>query len=107
MRKLCSERRDFFIEQFNKYLGQHFSMQIPEAGLHFVAWLRRKEDFALFTQARADTGVMPTKLSFYCTEAKLGPAFLFGFAAWSRAQIREGLAKVALAFEQLKRCAAR
>jgi len=107
MRKLYSERRDFFIEQFNKYLGQHFSMQIPEAGLHFVAWLRRKEDFALFTQARADTGVMPTKLSFYCTEAKLGPAFLFGFAAWSRAQIREGLAKVALAFEQLKRCAAR
>jgi DNA-binding transcriptional MocR family regulator len=65
MRKLYSERRDFFIEQFNKYLGQHFRMQIPEAGLHFVAWLRRKEDFALFTQARTETGVTPTKLSFY------------------------------------------
>ena len=107
MRKLYSERRDFFIEQFNKYLGQHFRMQIPEAGLHFVAWLRRKEDLALFTQARTETGVTPTKLSFYCTEAELDPAFLFGFAAWSRAQIREGLAKLASAFERLKRGSAR
>jgi GntR family transcriptional regulator/MocR family aminotransferase len=103
MRKLYSERRDFFIEQFNKYLGEHFRLQIPEAGLHFVAWLKRKKDFPLFTEARAETGITPTKLSFYCIEAELGPAFLFGFAAWSRAQIREGLAKLASAFERLKR----
>src|SRR6266487_1201433 len=38
MRKLYSERRDFFIEEFNKLLGDRFILQIPEAGLHFVAW---------------------------------------------------------------------
>ena len=54
-------------------------------------------------QARTETGVTPIKLSLYCTEGELDPAFLFGFAAWSRAQIREGLAKLASAFERLKR----
>ena len=107
MRKLYSERRDFFLEQFTKYLGKHFRLQTPEAGLHFVAWLRRKEDFPLFTQAREETGITPINLSFYCIEAELHPAFLFGFAAWSRAQIREGLAKLALTFERLKQGATR
>lgn len=103
IRKIYSERRDYFIEQFDKFLGEHFILQIPEAGLHFVATMRDPDDFALFLRARTETGIMPTKLSFYCIEAEAGPAFLFGFAAWSRAQIREALAKLALAFERLKR----
>jgi hypothetical protein len=65
--------------------------------------LRRKKDFPLFLQARAETGIMPTKMSYYCMKAESGPTFLFGFAAWSRAQIREALAKLALSFERLKR----
>ncbi|HKP02790.1 MAG TPA: PLP-dependent aminotransferase family protein [Chthoniobacterales bacterium] len=103
MRKLYGERREYFVEQFNKYLGEHLTVKIPEAGLHFVARLRRKSDFPFFVQARSETGIVPTKMSFYCIEAKAGPTFLFGFAAWSPAQIREGLAKLALAFERLRK----
>ena len=103
MRKLYGERREYFVEQFNEYLGEHFTVKIPEAGLHFVTRLRRKSDFPFFVRARAETGIMPTKMSFYSIEAETGPTFLFGFAAWSRAQIREGLAKLALAFERLKK----
>src|SRR5256885_16710980 len=33
MRKLYSDRREFFIEQFNNLLSEHFVLQIPEAGL--------------------------------------------------------------------------
>ena len=103
MRQLYSERRDFFIEQFEKFFGEHFTLKIPEAGLHFVARLRRKKDFPLFLRARAETGIMPTKLSHYSIKAESGPTFLFGFAAWSRAQIREALEKLALSFERNKR----
>jgi len=103
MRKLYGERRDYFIEQFNKFLGEHFTLQIPDAGLLLVATMREPEDFPLFLRARTETGVMPTKLSYYCIDAEAGPAFLFGFAAWTRAQIREALAKLAQAFERLKR----
>jgi hypothetical protein len=42
-------------------------------------------------------------MSVYCIKARLDAAFVFGFAAWSRAQIREGLAKLASVFERLKK----
>jgi GntR family transcriptional regulator/MocR family aminotransferase len=99
MRKLYSDRREFFIEQFNNLLGERFALEILEAGLHFVAWLRYKADFPVLIRFGVETGIRPVPLSFYCIEAKLKPAFVFGFAAWSPAQIREGLIKLALALK--------
>ena len=95
MRKLYSDRRDFFIEQFNKLLSEYFILQVPEAGLHFVAWLRRKEDLPLITRVCTEIGIRPSPLSSCFIKAEVKPALTFGFAAWSRAQIREGLAKFA------------
>src|SRR5437870_13879759 len=43
MRKIYSERRHFFIEEFNKLLGNRFRLPVPEAGLNIVAWLKREE----------------------------------------------------------------
>jgi GntR family transcriptional regulator/MocR family aminotransferase len=97
MRKLCSDRREFFIEQFNKLLGDHFVLQIPEAGLHFVAWLRRPADLPMITRVCAEVNIRPTPVSSCYMKAELNPALTFGFAAWTRAQIREGLRKFAAA----------
>ncbi len=99
MRKLYSERRDFFIEQFNGLLGDRFTLQVPEAGLNIVAWLKREEDFPMIRRVTLDIGVRPSALSFFCIEAKLKPAFVFGFAAWTPAQIRESLVKLASALK--------
>jgi GntR family transcriptional regulator/MocR family aminotransferase len=97
MRKIYSERRDFFIEHFNKLLSDHFTLQVPEAGLNIVAWLKREEDFPMVRRITIDIGVRPSPLSFFCIQARLKPAFLFGFAAWTPAQIRESLVKLASA----------
>jgi len=97
MRKIYSERRDFFIKQFNELLGDRFTLQVPEAGLNVVAWLRREEDFARIRRITIEVGVRPSTLSFFCIQAKLKPAFIFGFAAWTPAQIRESLVKLASA----------
>jgi GntR family transcriptional regulator / MocR family aminotransferase len=102
IRELYARRRVFFIEQFQKWLGDYFDLEITPAGLHFIAWLRRKEDFPLFMRAREQTGVWPRPLSFFCIKAQLNPAFVFGFAAWSQAQIEQALAKLASAVKQLK-----
>jgi GntR family transcriptional regulator/MocR family aminotransferase len=99
MRKMYADRREFFIEQFNRALENRFKLQVPEAGLHFVAWLRRKQDLEEITRVAAEIGIRPTPLSFFCMKAKLDPALAFGFAAWSRAQIREGLARFASALK--------
>ena len=95
MRKIYSERRDFFIEHFNKLLGDRFTLQVPESGLNIVAWLKRDEDFPIIKRITTDIGVRPSTLSFFCIQAKLKPAFVFGFAAWTPAQIRESLVKLA------------
>jgi GntR family transcriptional regulator/MocR family aminotransferase len=95
MRKLYSERRDYFIEQFHNLLSDRFTLQTHEAGLNFVAWLKREQDFPRVMRATQEIGVRPVPLSTFCIKAKLKPAFLFGFAAWSRAQIRESLLKLA------------
>ncbi|MBA3570066.1 MAG: PLP-dependent aminotransferase family protein [Pyrinomonadaceae bacterium] len=95
MRKLYADRREFFIQQFNLLLGDRFVLQVPEAGLHFVAWLRKPAELPLITRAAVEIGIRPTPLSFFCMKAELKPALTFGFAAWSHAQIREGLLKLA------------
>jgi GntR family transcriptional regulator/MocR family aminotransferase len=99
MRKIYSDRRDFFIEQFNKLLGDRFTLQIPEAGLNIVAWLKREEDFPIIKRTTVDIGVRPSSLAFFCIRAELKPAFIFGFAAWTPAQIRESLVKLASALK--------
>jgi GntR family transcriptional regulator/MocR family aminotransferase len=97
MRKLYAERREFFIEQFNQLLGDRFILQPPDAGLHFVAWLRQKSDLPMVMRACSEAGLRPMLLSSFCIKAELDPALTFGFAAWTRAQIREGLHKLAAA----------
>jgi GntR family transcriptional regulator/MocR family aminotransferase len=102
IRELYAQRRVFFIQQFQKWLGDYFDLEVTPAGLHFVAWLRRAEDLPLFMCAREQTGVWPRPLSFFCIKVQLDPAFVFGFSAWSQAQIEQGLAKLASAVKQLK-----
>ena len=97
MRKLYAERREFFIKEFNRLLSDRFLLQIPEAGLNFVAWLRSNADFARVARVCDEIGINPSPLSFYCIEAKLKPAFVFGFAAWTPTQIRESLLRLASA----------
>ena len=97
MRQLYADRRSFFIEEFKSLLGDYLDLEVPEAGLHFVAWLRRGSDFAAVRKLAAEMGIGTHPLSYYCIQAELPPALIFGFAAWSRAQIRESLAKFASA----------
>jgi GntR family transcriptional regulator/MocR family aminotransferase len=97
---LYSDRREFFIETFNRLLGEHFALQIPDAGLHFVAWLRRKADLPSIMATCAKIGIRPSPLSSCFIKAELEPALTFGFAAWTPAQVREGLRKFAVALDQ-------
>jgi GntR family transcriptional regulator / MocR family aminotransferase len=104
MRKIYAERRDFFIKQFNELLGDRFTLQVPEAGLNVVAWLKREEEFPMIRRVTLEIGVRPSSLSFFCIQAKLRPAFVFGFAAWTPTQIRESLVKLASALRDSYGC---
>jgi GntR family transcriptional regulator / MocR family aminotransferase len=100
MRKIYAERRDCFIQQFNELLGDWFTLQVPEAGLNIVAWLKREDDFRIVRRVTLEIGVRPSPLSLYCIQAKLKPALVFGFAGWTPAQIRESLVKLASSLQR-------
>ena len=100
MRKIYSERREVFIEQFNKLLGDRFTLDIADAGLHALAWFRSENDFPLLQRAQPKLGVKISSLSSFCIDAKFPPALLLGFAAWSPAQIRDGLVRLARVLER-------
>src|SRR5262252_2755381 len=57
IRELYAQRRIFFIEQFQKWLGDYFDLEITPAGLHFIAWLRRREDLPLLMRGCEKTSV--------------------------------------------------
>jgi GntR family transcriptional regulator/MocR family aminotransferase len=99
MRKVYAERRAFFVQLFNRLLGDRFKLDIADAGLHALAWFRYPEDVSLLQRLQPNLGVKISSLSFFCIEAKLPPALALGFAAWSPAQIREGLTRLARALE--------
>jgi GntR family transcriptional regulator/MocR family aminotransferase len=101
MRKLYAERREFFREEFNKLLSEHFILQVPEAGLLVIAWLRREADFTRVARACVEIGIRRSPMSFFCIQAKLKPALILGFAASTRAQIRESLLKLASSLKSL------
>ena len=67
MRKIYAERRDFFIKHFNELLGDHFTLQIPEAGLNIVAWLKHEEDFPMIRRITIDIGVRPSRSHFFAS----------------------------------------
>ena len=102
MRQVYAERRLFFIRQFNELLGDRFILEIADAGLHALAWFRDEKDMAIVERAKPTLGVKISRLAFFCIEAKLPPALVLGFAAWSPAQIREGLTKLARVLEKSK-----
>ncbi len=100
MRRIYAERREVFIKQFNNLLGDRFTLQVPEGGLNMVAWLKREEDLPAISRVTLEIGVKPSPLSFYCIRATPKPAFVFGFAGWTPAQIRESLIKLASSLQR-------
>ena len=103
IRQIYSERRGYFIEQFKRLLGPYFKLQIADAGLHALAWFRNAKDAARIQALAPRIGVKISPLSFFCINAKLPPALLLGFAAWTPAQIREGFTRLARAFSKRAR----
>src|SRR5438105_10517228 len=63
MRKLYSDRGEFFLEQFNQLSKDYVLVELEEAGYRFVAWLKRKTDLPFITRVCAEIGIRPSPLS--------------------------------------------
>jgi DNA-binding transcriptional MocR family regulator len=73
MRRLYAERREFFMKEFNKLLGDRFTLQIPEAGPNFVAWLRCETDFVESRASAPTSESNPRRYHFIASRRSSSP----------------------------------
>jgi GntR family transcriptional regulator/MocR family aminotransferase len=90
MRKLYRERLDMFLEEAKKSISGSITFPQIEAGMDAVGWLPPHTDDERLSQQLAAAGVDVPPLSAYSLGATL-PGLVFGFTAFSRAQIRSSM----------------
>jgi len=91
MRRLYAEPREFFIKEFNKLISDRFIIEIPEAGLNFLAWLRCEANFARVVRVCTEIGIKLSPLRFIASNPSSSRHLFSVLLPWTRAQIRESL----------------
>jgi DNA-binding transcriptional MocR family regulator len=87
MRKIYLERRDSFIYEGKKYLSGLIEIPSIDAGMDAIGWLRFGENDADFSQRFQAAGFDTPPLSMYSLRP-CEPGLVFGFTAFTPAQIR-------------------
>jgi GntR family transcriptional regulator/MocR family aminotransferase len=99
MRELYAERQSTFVESANAQLDGLLSIVPPQGGMHMMGWLPQgANDVAMsHTAAAAGASCRPLSLCRYKVKGRSG--LLFGYAAFTPAQIRAAVERLAKAFE--------
>ncbi len=90
MRRLYLDRRDLFLDEAEKWLAGFLTFAPIEAGMDAVGWLEAGRDDLQISEQLGNAGVMAPPLSAYSIGA-CAPGLVFGFTAFSAAQIRSAL----------------
>ncbi len=93
MRTLYAERQRALVEAAAGIDG--LRVEPSPAGMHLVGWLEEGIDDRAVQRSAAARGVSAAALSAFCAEASLPPALVLGYAAFSPADIRAALRRLA------------
>jgi GntR family transcriptional regulator/MocR family aminotransferase len=97
MRKLYRERLEVFLEEANRYTKGWLSFPAIESGMDAAGWLKPGSDDTRISKRLAAAGIDVPPLSAYSL-GPCRPGLVFGFTAFSPAQIRSSLKIVASKF---------
>lgn len=87
MRKLYRERRDAFLYEANKYLSGLINFPTIDAGMDVMGYLKPNESDTELSRRFRTVGIDAPTLSSYSLR-EYEPGLLFGFTAYTPAQIR-------------------
>lgn len=102
MRRLYRERRDSFLHEAQKYLSGVIGFSPIDAGMDAFGSLRSGESDADFSNRFRAAGVDTPPLSVYSLRP-CEPGLIFGFTAFSPAQIRSAMQSLSSLFHEQKR----
>lgn len=91
MRTLYAARQQAFIEAAEKELARTLEFRTAEAGMHLVGWLPEGSDDLHVSRLAAAAGVEAPPLSAYSLVARDKRGLVFGYAAFTKKEIAEGI----------------
>lgn len=103
MNALYYRRLHALAESVDSELSEFIDLELPEAGLHAVGWLKRGVDEQFVADSAARAGIEAPLLSRFGRTALLRPGIVFGFAAFSEKQIRRAVRKLRRALQTATR----
>ena len=95
MRRIYAERRQFFIEEFNRKLGHIMELRHTDSGIQLVALFRTLVDDRPIAELARANGVNVSAYSLQFRHASAQSGLLFGFAASDQRTTRRAIAKLA------------
>jgi len=87
--------RDILPGTLQTHAAGRFRISGEHAGFHLIQWLTPGQDQHQLIGAAKQAGILLHPLSHYCHQHQLGPAFVLGFAALTRAQAKTASRKLA------------
>jgi len=97
MRARYSERRNVLIEALNRECSGLLEVQVPEAGMHLVAWLPVGKDDRVAAQLALEQGIEVAPLSTFSVAPLKRGGLLLGYAGARSAALRDGVQRLARA----------
>jgi GntR family transcriptional regulator / MocR family aminotransferase len=97
MRELYAERQGALLDAARKHLDGLLSVVASEGGMHVMGWLRDGADDVAISHRAAAVGVNCRPLSLCRHKGGGRPGLMLGYAAFTPAQIRDGVEKLARA----------
>ena len=97
MRVRYTERRNVLIEALNRECGDLLDVQVPEAGMHLVAWLPAHVDDRVVAQLALEQGVEVAPISRFCMAPPRRGGLMLGYASADSAALRDGVRRLARA----------
>ena len=89
MRNIYSARYQALVEYSDRYLSNHFDIQLTKSGLHTVGYFRHEVDEIRLSHVLRERGVTVLPLSRYCIKKIDKKGFTLGFGAVPAQEIKK------------------
>ena len=95
MRQMYREQRDVLAATLLRYAGGHLEVEVPDQGMHLVAYLRHGLSDLNIEAAAARTGIAVRAISRFYRSAPRRPGLMLGFSGFPRQLIASPAARLA------------
>lgn len=99
MRKLYAERQDLLVNEIQDKLSDFLEVEKDNAGMSLVAWLKKDVRDVKVAEVALRKGVYISPLSLYCLNEKLPNGLVLGYTGFSKKEVREGIKRLQIAFQ--------